>query len=166
MAINVALGDVVSPQRLAMRGVREGGNPEADADARLMIVYTGWLEVTLGAGSTLFRDTAISFVPNELGQVQTFKPDNEGDLGVVRAIVTASLSSFGSSPDTAAVDRASVFVEPRTFPGIAGSPRVLILRVRLAVADGAIHGVSYQVTVLANPLLLDTVLTLSDGATP
>jgi hypothetical protein len=166
VAINVELGDVVSAQRLAMRGIREGGSPEADADARLMIVYTGWLSVNLATGSNLHRETFVSFVPNGLGQIQTFKPDNEGDLGVVQAVVTASLSSFGDSPVTAAVDRASVSIEPRQFPGEGGSPRVLILRARLAVSEGTIHAISYQVTVLANPLLLDKTLTLGDGATP
>ncbi len=69
-------------------------------------------------------------------------------------------SSFGGDPDVAAVDRATVSLEPQTVGGIAGNPMVLVLRAPLAEQDGAVHAFAYQVRVLAHPSLFDQVLTL------
>ena len=168
MAIGVEAGDITNAQRLAMLGTREDGNPEAVADRRLMIVHTGWIGVTFGAGSNLERDTAISFVPNVVfnngtAELQTFNPVNQ-DRPEVEAIVTASLSSFGNSPDTAAVDRAAVRL--RKIDALPGDPIVLVLEARLAAAEGAIHGVSYQVTVLAHPDMLGPTVVVNSNVSP
>jgi hypothetical protein len=168
MAINVEAGDIVNVQRLAMLGTREGGDPQNDPDRRLMIVYTGWIGVTLGVGSPQQSQTAISFVPNGPGpsgqvEIQTFKTPRQ-DQADVEVVVTASLSSFGSSPDVAAIDKASVSVEKLT--SFQGDPRVIILRARLSAAEGAVHGISYQVTVLVHPDMLDTPILVGFGQTP
>jgi hypothetical protein len=84
----------------------------------------------------------ISFVPRGDGLIQTFGEPNR-DVDDTLAIVSASLSSFGGEPDTAALDDASVNLEIRQFPGIGGQPRVLILRATLAAAGGAVHGFAY-----------------------
>lgn len=165
MTLNVELKDISNPQRLRTLTTRPGGTPGTFADQRLLIVYCGWIGATHGAGSDLTRNTAISFVPNEDGGVQTFKAGNQ-DLGDVEAIVTAGLSSFGDDPDVAAVDRVTVALETRTFPGVAGHPLVLILRATLAAQNGAVHAFNYQVTLLAHPSLLDAVLPLSPTAHP
>jgi hypothetical protein len=124
-----------------------------------MIVYTGWVGATHGAVADLTRDEVISFVPRGDGRIQTFGEPN-WDVDDALAIVSASLSSFGGEPDTAALDDASVNLEIRQFPGIGGQPRVLILRATLAAAGGAVHGFAYQVTVLVHPSQLGEVLRL------
>jgi hypothetical protein len=171
MAINVQLGDVASPQRLAMLGVREGGDPAKDADRRLMIVHSGWMAGTFGVGGPLSRDTALSFVPNGPGTtpgtvaIQTFKRGNV-DVGAVEAIVSSALSSLAGRPEVAAVDHASMALEPRLFPGFDESHLVLVLRARLAAARGVINAISYQVTVLAHPTLVGDVLSLPSTTAP
>lgn len=166
MALNVQIKDVVRPQSLDTLTVRRGGSFQTDADQRVLQVYTGWVAATHGAGNDLTRNTAISFVPLDGNRrVQTFNPGNV-DLGQIEAVVTASLSSFGGDPDVAAVDRASVRLEPQTFGGVGGNPLVLVLRATLAAQDGAVHAFAYQVTVLAHPSLFDQVLTLDPPTTP
>jgi hypothetical protein len=166
MPISVKLADVVHPQRLAALTVREGGNPGASADRRLMIVHTGWVLATLeGGDDSITRATALSFVPNGDRKVQTYKPPT-ADLGGVQAVVAAALTSFGNDPDVAAVDEVSVALENRTFPGVAGEPLVLILRAKLAAQDGNVNRFGYQVTLLAHPDLLGPALTLSDETSP
>jgi hypothetical protein len=66
----------------------------------------------------------------------------------------------------AAVDEASLDLESRTFPGVSGSPLVLILRARLAVQNGAFHAFSYQVTLLVDPTMLGMVLSLTKDTHP
>jgi len=86
----------------------------------------------------------------------------------VHAVVAASLSSSADEPDTAAVDNAQVALEPRSFSPVQGSPpaQVLILRARIAVAGGKIHGISYQVTVRAHPSQLVEELPLAGATHP
>lgn len=165
MALNVRISDVTRPQSLAALTTRRDGDPNAFADQRLLVTYTGWVGATHGAGDDLTRNTAISFVPLGGRDIQTFLPGNQ-DLGQVEAIVTASLSSFGDSPAVAAVDRASVELKPQTFGGVAGNPLVLILRATLAAHEGNVHAFAYQVTVLAHPSLFGDVLTLPASTAP
>lgn len=165
MPLNVQIKDVVRPQSLDTLTVRRGGSFQTSADQRVLQVYTGWVAATHGAGDDLTRNTAISFVPLEGRTVQTYLPGNQ-DLGGVEAIVTAALSSFGDAPSVAAVDRASVSLEPQNLENIAGQPLVLVLRATLAAHEGNVHAFAYQVTVLAHPSLLGTVLTLGAQETP
>jgi hypothetical protein len=160
MALNVKLADVVKPQSFGL-SVKEDGPPGTTGDFRRLIVYTGWVAVTFKGSGGVTRETAVSFVPNGGGGVQTFNPG-----AVVQATVTASLSSFGEGPDVAAVDEASLDLESRTFPGVSGSPLVLILRARLAVQNGAFHAFSYQVTLLVDPTMLGMVLSLTKDTHP
>jgi hypothetical protein len=160
MVISVRANSVVNPQRLAILGIREGGDTQVDNDRRLMIVYTGWIAVTHSAVSALTRNRALSFVPNSFvgnGKVelQTFKERGPDDPPEAEAIITASLSSFGTSPDVAAVDEAEVSIEKMSH--LPGDPRVLVLRATLAVEEGSVNGISYQVTVLVHPKMIDTV---------
>ncbi len=164
MPIRVRLRDVAQPQDLRVDATRSGGNPASDADRRALIVHTGWIGATF-VSDELAREEVISFVPLDNGEIQRFELGNQ-DLGNVTAVVTASLSSFADEPNTAAVDNATVRLEPRTFPGIEGSPQVLILRARVTVAGGKIHGISYQVTVRAHPSLLVETLDLPDSTQP
>jgi hypothetical protein len=133
-----------------------------------MIVYTGWVAVTFGGGGDLQRDLAIAFVPDRIDangdvEIQAFKPSSP-DLGRVEAAVTVSLSSFGGDPDTAAVDEAAVSLTRQTH--LTGDPLVLVLNAALAAADGSIHGLAYQVTVLVHPDLLDGTVTVDRSETP
>ena len=165
MSIKVKMSDMSRPQRLAALVVREGGDPTVPADRRLLIVYTGWIGATHEAGGNLVREEVVSFVPNDPNTVQTFKPGKEGGEGV-QAVVTASLSSFGGEPDTAAVDRASVSLENKPFLSVDGNALVLVLKVEVAAAGGAVHGIAYQVTVLAHPDLLGPVVPVSGQVSP
>jgi hypothetical protein len=173
MALNVKAGDIVRPKRLAILGVREDANdPPLGADKRLMIVYTGWIAVTHGAGEDESFETAVAFVPNGPGpsankvEIQTWKEDDKSDLGIVEAVVTSALSGFGDEIDAAAVDSVKVELKHKNFPGIGGAQRFLVLTANLTAEDGAIKGISYQVTVLTHPGLLDTPLVVDKNEFP
>ncbi len=157
--INVMVADVFNPQRVAILGTREGGDPQAERDRRLMIVYTGFIAVTHGAGNSLSRNTALSFVPfsDEDGNfmLDTFKARRPDDPPEAEIALTAALASFGSSPEVAAIDRAAVSIQQQNQ--LTGDPRVLVLRLSLAAHDGAIHSISYQVTVVVHPSMIDSV---------
>ena len=166
MPLNVQIKDVVRPQSLDTLTVRRGGDFQSFPDQRVLQVYTGWIAATHGAGGDLTRNTAISFVPLDGSRnVQTYLPGNV-DLGGVEVIMTAALSSFGDRPSVAAVDRATVSLEPQTFGGIAGNPLVLVVRATLAAHEGNVHAFAYQVTVLAHPSLFGQILTLGAQETP
>jgi hypothetical protein len=166
MALNVRIKDVVSPRSLDTLTIRRGGNFQTFADERVLQVYTGWVAATHGAGGSLTRNIANSFVPLDGNRrVQTFLPGNV-DLGDVEITVTAALSSFGDAPSVAAVDRASVTLEPQTIGGVGGNPLALVIQATLAAHEGNVHAFSYQVTVLAHPRLFGDILTLSPQETP
>jgi len=66
----------------------------------------------------------------------------------VTAIISASMTNFGSNADAAFVDGASVKLEQHSFPG--NSPtKVLVIHADVGVEDGQLHRMAYQVTVLA-----------------
>jgi hypothetical protein len=173
MPVNVKLKDVAQPQRLdalvAIQDPDPTHNPfTVPADRRVQIVYTGWLGATFGTVA-LARDQVLSFVPHvdvmdKKLKVQTFLPANS-DLGDVQAVVMASLSSFGSGPSTAAVDHASIATVHKSIPGVGDDLglRVLVVTAQVAADGGEVHGIAYQVTVLANPQLLGPALILGKG---
>ena len=77
------------------------------------------------------------------------QPYDENDLLAVT--VTAAPSSVGDDDDeanVAAVDKASVQLEPQTFPGVGGTKFCLVLRATVAAHHAEVIAFTYQVTVL------------------
>jgi hypothetical protein len=94
--------------------------------------------------------TAQSFVPlgtkTSSGQfdIQSYPTTTDMDPGGEVAIVSASISNWGHSPEAAWVDSAKVEASLQVFPGF--SAKVLVLTVNIGVIDGNLNRVAYQVT--------------------
>jgi hypothetical protein len=142
--IKISPEHVHDPQHLRSLVTNVGGETPLVLD-----VYTGWLVFDFDEPSdNIRRDQVISWVP--LGtktssgafEVQTYPEGAD-------AVVTASLSSFGDGASVAAVDGALIEIKKQPLPGRTVDP-VLVLIADVAVSQGGLHRVSYQVTVLAN----------------
>jgi hypothetical protein len=148
MDIIVPLRDVVAAQhqRCLVRGeINNPSGPNTIGDL-VMDVYTGWIMFEYEQDDP-GHDHVMSFVP--LGTGSGTKLDIVNYVGGVSAIVSASVSSFADAPDLAAVDKAKVLLKTHEFKGVPPA-RVLVLDASVAVTEGKLHRVSYQVTVLAN----------------
>ncbi len=153
MAIIVPLANVVNPRSLA---VRVGLSPMSTTPAALQI-YTGTVIFEFIQQDSLTRTQVESFVPLDTNfNVQSY-PVPPSAITVV-----GSLTSLDVEDTTyiGAIDTVTVDVEPRSFPGIAGSPQVLILKGSAAVRNGGVGRIAYQVTVLTD------LSTLGNGLAP
>ncbi len=148
MTVLVPLKGVVGAQHLrciVRKPVKSPNGSTALADT-VMDVYTGWLTFDLSDGD-LVRDHVRALVPLGTGSAGMLDIQEYAG-GISSVVVTASLSSFAGDPDVAAVDSATVKLKTHNFPGVPPAD-VLVLDVNVAVQDGTVHRVSYQITVLA-----------------
>jgi hypothetical protein len=170
MAINIPVRDVAGAQHLRclVRGPVKPDDSTNIVDL-VMDVYTGWLTFTYQAG--LPHENVISFVP--LGTGTGTSQNIQGYVGGASAIVSASISSFADDPDLAAVDRATVKLVTKDFAGLLPA-QVLVLDASIAVGEGKLHRIAYQVTVLVTAKeppralaeLNDTRLSIDKATTP
>jgi hypothetical protein len=171
MAINIPLRDVAGAQHLRclVRGPVKPDNPTNIVDL-VMDVYTGWLTFTYEQDDPA-NDHVFSFVP--LGTGTSTNLDIQSYVGGASAIVSASISSFADDPDLAAVDRATVKLVTKNFAGLLPA-QVLVLDASIAVGEGKLHRIAYQVTVLVTAKeppralaeLNDTRLSIDRATTP
>ena len=143
MAISVKVKDVVLPRHLAAFPFID----RTSTDRVKMEVYTGWVGVNHTGGGSLQRTEAVTFVLLSKNLVQPYQQEKD----LLEVTVTATPSSVADDDDeanVAAVDKASVKLEPQTFPGVGGSPLCLVLRATVAALNATVHAITYQVTVL------------------
>jgi hypothetical protein len=153
MTIKVPLSNVVNPQSLA---VRVGLAPMSTTPAALQI-YTGTVAFEFPRGDSLGHTQVESFVPLDASfNVQSYP------VPPTAITVVGSLTSLDVQDTTyiGAIDTVTVDLEPRSFPGIGGSPQVLILKGTAAVRNGGVARIAYQVTVLTD------LSTLGNGLAP
>ena len=143
MVIHVPTKSVVLPRHLAAYVFAD-----RDTNNRVkMEIYTGWVAVNFYVGDEGVRRAEVAtFV---LLDNQLIQPYLDEDL--LDVTVTAAPSSVADDDDeanVAAVDDASVELEPQSFPGVGGNPQCLILRATVAACNATVHAFTYQVTVL------------------
>ena len=175
MAIHIPLRDVARPQFFrTVVGVGGRTNPDGSDDIRntVMDIYTGWIVFDFHEGNdNLINDHVFSFIPLGPGTGNNVTLQNY--TGGAGAIVSASISSFGGRPAVAAVDFATVKLVTHSFLGIPPT-QVLLLDASVAVQDGSLHRIAYQVTALAGAKeppralqeLSNNVLSIPGGTTP
>jgi hypothetical protein len=145
MTINVPVKDIVEVQHIRAPFLND---PHAAFANMELEFYTGWITFDFSSPDDgIRRDQVKCLVPlhpaTASGTIVQDYPN-----GVAGAIVTASISSFGRTPSVAAVDAAAVqLVNGLAFPGSTRS--ALVLEADVAVADGHLNRIAYQVTVLA-----------------
>jgi hypothetical protein len=162
MTKSIPLGDVGHPQHL-----RAIVKDETNLIDQVMDVYTGWIGVGIEeTHNNLFREQILSFVPLSPGKVQEYRDVDATGRRVTSAIVVATISSIAGDIETAAVDFATVSLQPFQFPGVAGTHFLLVLQATVAAQDGTVHGIAYQVTVLTDAIRLPRTLTLDRDTTP
>jgi hypothetical protein len=134
-AIQVQLQDVNKPRHLAAFPFADGTN----LGRVKMEVYTGWVVVNFNVGNTLDHADVKTFVPLDPNTIQPY-----GEEDIIGVTVTAAPSSVDvvSTGGTAAVDEASVKLEPQV------GAQCLVLRAKLAAAKAHLIAFTYQVTVL------------------
>jgi hypothetical protein len=157
---NLPVGDfgtdqgIHNPQHARLTGTGSTNTPtllvgEVNGTAQnvVMDIYTGTCVFTLD-NEDLTSDVLTSLVPmgppDGLGKIHI-----QGYPANVTAIISASMTNFGSNADAAWVDGASVKLVQHSFPGVP--PRnVLVITADIGVEDGQLHRMAYQVTVLAS----------------
>lgn len=146
MAIHVEVQDIVSPRHLTALVSVPGTPPNPPSPAN-MEVYTGWVTVNHNAGGATVPEEALSFV---MLDTQFIQPYNIGEiLDITVMVAPSSVADDDDEANVAAVNRASVVLEPQTFGGVAGNPNCLVLRARLGAHHANVISITYQVTVLA-----------------
>jgi len=175
MAINIPLRDVVHPQVFrTVVGSGSGTNPDgSDAiHSMVMDIYTGWIVFDFNeSNDNLIHDHVFSFIP--LGPGTGGNVTVQNYTGGAGAIVSASISSFGRRPAVAAVDVATIKLVTHSFSGIQPA-QVLLLDASVAVQDGSLHRIAYQVTAIASAKeppkalqeLSSNVLSIPQATTP
>ena len=163
--IKVPVGNVEAPRHLSAFVSRDlAGNNRARMD-----VFTGWVGVNFrGDGGAVHRDNFESFLLTDSKAVHTFTSEND-ILDVTVTVAPSSVADDDDEANVAAVDTASVRLEPQVFGGIAGTPLCLILRGKVAALNATVHAVTYQVTVLSRPTDTperDRLITLDRDAAP
>ncbi len=156
MAINVPIKNVLQPQHLDFFASTSLGA----ATSVKIEVFTGIIACNFtGDDGTVHRTNVVSFVPIGPNEI---RPYNDGDiLDTTIICTTSSVADDDDEANVAAVDRASVKLEPQVFGGISGSPLCLILRATVAALSATVHAITYQVTVKSrgretlNPITLD-----------
>jgi hypothetical protein len=147
----IPLRDVAKPQHLRCftRGEMKNADGSLFFGDVVMDVYTGTLAFTFDSAD-ISRTTVRSFVP--LGDPGPNGWEIQNYIsGRVKPIASASLASFASDPDLAAVDAASVRLQTKNFRGQRPA-QVLVIEAQVAVAGGRLHRIAYQVTALSRPL--------------
>jgi hypothetical protein len=135
---NVPAGDVTSPQHLAVYVFTD----RTTNKRAKMEVYTGWVGVHFDG----LRQEFASFVLVQPGLIQPYQADDLLDVTVTAA--PSSVADDDDEANVAAVDFASVALEPQSFPSVGGTPHCLVLRATVAALNATVHAFTYQVTVL------------------
>jgi hypothetical protein len=147
---NEAQGGIHNPQHARVTGAGSSplqGEINNAPGSVVMDIYTGTCMFNFTATDDQPSEDIKSLVP--LGPQADGKVDIQGYPGNVQAIISASLTNFGRSPEAAYVDGAVVKLEQHEFPGVAGRINVLVIHAEIGGEDGDVHRMAYQVTVLA-----------------
>ena len=150
--IRVSLAHIVQPTHLTVFATSVPGATSLPGNEKVRLdIFSGWLNVNFSVGGgTVHRDTCRAFLVNEKKHI--FKFVEEADLLDVTVCMTPS--SVGDDDDeanVAAVDSATVLVQPQTLPGIGGQQACPILQGRLAALSANIIAVAYHVVLLSKP---------------
>ncbi|MFD8023931.1 hypothetical protein ACFV6G_26345, partial [Streptomyces lavendulae] len=131
-------------------------DPKNPAAQQLLHVYTGWIEVNAAAKAgddVTARLQLVSFVPISPGVIETVSfASGENPLRGTTVTACPASVALEESNTIFAVDGASVALEKQTeLPGVAGDhPFCLVLRMNVAIQEGELLRVTYQVTALWN----------------
>jgi hypothetical protein len=132
------------------------GGPQGEDEIRIE-VYTGNVIVQFSGADTTKRETFFTYLPMGIDPgddpgdgsflVRQYGKAPDTVLTVSAIIVTPVGVSLTENDTTFSVDDWGLQPKPQSFPGIAGHPNCLILNFDLAVRNGVIIRVGYQVTV-------------------
>jgi hypothetical protein len=161
MAINVPVKNITLPQHLAAFLFTD----RTTNNRTKMEVYTGWVGVNFyGGDGSVHREQAVSFVLLDNLVIQPYKEDDLLDVTVT--VAPSAVADDDDEANVAAVDDASVQIEPQTFAGVGGTVHCLVLRTTVAALNATLHEITYQGTVLTKsredlqPLQLDPNVSL------
>ncbi|MFB6578745.1 hypothetical protein ACFCYC_15230 [Streptomyces sp. NPDC056402] len=154
---------MVLPISLQVQQIRSIGHvktksvdPKNPAVRQRQHVYTGWIEVNAVAhagDAATERFQLVSFVPISPGVIETVSlASGENPLRGTTVTVRPASVALDESNTIFAVDGASVALERQTaLPGVAGDHLFcLVLRMNVAIQQGELLRVTYQVTALWN----------------
>ncbi|KPI32876.1 hypothetical protein OV450_6906 [Actinobacteria bacterium OV450] len=137
-------------------------DPKNPTTRQRLHVYTGWIEVNAVAHT--FHDVTerfqvVSFVPISPGVIEAFSlAPGENPLRGATVTVRPASAALNEANTIFAVDGASVAMERQTeIPGVVGERLFcLVLRMNVAIQQGELLRVTYQVTALWNEQLAET----------
>jgi hypothetical protein len=143
------------PARLPLKNVAAARNlvieiPQDPDGSKRFEIYSGTVAVGWQDHSgTLQREEFTVLVPVEDTTVRLYF---NGDLN--QKTVMVALGGYTGDDDEenlASVDDFNVRLEPQSFASVGGTPPCLVLRFSLALLNGAIHRVSYNISLLMPP---------------
>jgi hypothetical protein len=160
--------DVLFPQHLVVFPFRRPERGTPPGTRVRMEVYTGWVALNIIADDELLHVDVLSFVPREPMIVDEYPlnpPGIPAGSSVLDVTVTAAPSSVAEDGDAVfAVDQASCSVIQQTQ--LNNDPFLLILRASLGWQRCTFHSITYQITVLSNPIVDKIEHTLEQGQRP
>ncbi|MER5927701.1 hypothetical protein, partial [Streptomyces mirabilis] len=154
---------MVLPISLQVRQIRNIGHvktksvdPKNPTERQRLHVYTGWIEVNAVAHTihdVTERFQVVSFVPISPGVIETVSlAPGENPLRGTSVTARPASVALNEANTIFAVDGASVALERQTeIPGVVGERLFcLVLRMNVAIQQGELLRVTYQVAVLWN----------------
>jgi hypothetical protein len=109
-------------------------------------MYTQGGGVNYGPFGSMHRDEWVSFIPSHPMGVLAYQEGSLRDFSVTAA--PSSVADVEDEAAVAAVDSASVALEPQQFVEVGGTQWCLIPRANLASLNAVLHAFTYQITVL------------------
>lgn len=128
-------------------------------------IYTGWIHFNVANHAPPKETFEVrSFLPikrpgSSAPEIIRYENVVDGASGtstqpepaIISTTITAAPSIVADDDDeanVAAVEDASIDLAKQSLPGVAGMPKCLVLRAKLALLNVVIHAITYQVTVL------------------
>jgi hypothetical protein len=148
MMAGIPIGQVEFPTHVEWPVV--GAGPLGE-DSFLFEVYAGNVLIGFQGGRSTEREDFSIYMPLQGNSIRTYGNISEGDPTppVGNAILVTPIGFQGHEDEefVCSVDSFGLRIAPQTFNGIGGEPLCLILDFRLAIRNGVIHRVGYNVTV-------------------
>ncbi len=130
--------------------------PDPQLPEQWIETWTGWAQVHQVGGGQLTHVTVDLFLPTAENQIKMhLAPFNESNPApTLNATVMVAPTAWDATEDEAslvAVDNAGLVWLEKTFPGIQGQQKFLVLRVDCGILNAKLLRIAYQVNVHSKP---------------
>jgi hypothetical protein len=159
----IAINDVQIPGHVEWP--IKGAGPQGESDF-LFEVYTGNVVMHFPGGSQVTRKDFSIYLPLRDNTIRTYGDNRKVAFESAVLVTPIGFQAKEDEEFLCSVDAWELAIVPRTFPGVGGKPMCLVLNFSLAIMNGNLFRIGYNVT-LSTPrgLKLDS-LDLKPDASP